>query len=81
MLLAVKERGFDLGLQVDLRATDARRLGVGMRGAIGIEVAISRIEHGADKMLGFDQRQQVLRFTRCQQRGLEAEVARARAPS
>ncbi len=67
----------DAGLEIDLGAGDPRRFGIGMGRAGRIEIAVGRIQHGADEILLLEQRQQLLGFFGGQQFGFEAEIAGA----
>ena len=61
--------------QDDIGAELLRRLGVGVRGARRIEMALDRIPHGADEVLFVHQREHRLGFRRRDQLGIHAEIA------
>ena len=67
----------DLGVLVDLGTADAGRLGIGMRGAFGVEVAVGRVDHGADEILLLQKRMHLLGFRHGDDLGLKTEIARA----
>ena len=64
----------DAAVLVDLGPGNARRLGIGMGRAFGIEVAVRRIQHGADKILLLQKRIQRLGFLHRHHLGLKAEI-------
>ena len=67
----------DLGVLVDLGPADARGLGIGMRGALGVEVAVGGVDHRADEILLFQQRMHLLGFRHGDDLGLQPQVAGA----
>ena len=62
-------------VEINLGAADARRLGVGLRRALGIEITVGLVVERADEILLFHQRKELFRFRRCQQLCLNVEIA------
>ena len=65
----------DLGEALDLRAELARGLGVGVRDAGGVEMAVLRIADSTNELLGIDERHQLGRLLRRDLLQVEAEIA------
>ena len=65
----------DLGEALDLGAQLARRLGIGMRDARRVEMAVLGIAHRADELLRVEQRHQLMRFLGRDLLEVEAEIA------
>ena len=64
----------DLGVQLDLGAVLLRRPGIGMGGAVGIEMALMRIENRADELVGIEQRHHLMRLAGGDQHRLAAGI-------
>ena len=62
-------------VEVDLRPADLGRLGVGLGGAFGIEIAVDLVVERADKVLLLHQWKELLGFRRRQQLGLKVQIA------
>src|SRR3546814_2929067 len=63
----------DAGEPLDLGAADARRLGIGMGHAGGIDVALHRVVERAEEALLIDERVALLGFLDRDQLGLQAQ--------